>query len=294
MISRSVGPGLADLGAQFFTVRTPEFAAWSNQWLAAGLIEQWATGWSDASLSDITAKTYPRYIVKQGMSKLAEHLAQSLNVATNICVERVLNTDKSWHIWTAEGLHFESRVLLLTPPVPLALRLLENGQVRLSATDLDVLQSLLYEPSLVAVFHLAGETKLPGLGAMQLPRAPIRYMVDNRRKGISPQATVVTTQANAVFSRSLWDQSDEDILRRIEAELQAYLQPETRIVEAYLYRWQYALPTSTYSQRCLLAADLPPLIFAGDAFGELHGIEASALSGLAASQMLIPILEAND
>lgn len=294
MITRSVGNGVADLGAQFFTVHTPEFESWSNQWLAAGLITQWATGWSDASLTDITSRTYRRYIVKQGMSKLAEYLAQSLTVETGICVKGVVGHDNLWQIQTDVGQHYECRILVLTPPVPLALRLLKAGQVHLSPSDRTALQRVTYDPSLVAVFRLDGETKLPGLGAMQLPQAPIRYLVDNRRKGISPRATVVTTQADAAFSRKLWDESDEDVLASIETELRAYLQPETSIAEAHLHRWLYALPTTLIPQHYLLAADLPPLIFAGDAFGSLRGIEGSALSGLAAGRQIVELLQNND
>ena len=46
MITRPVGTGFADIGAQFFTVRTSAFQRWNQKWLAAGLVEPWSTGWS--------------------------------------------------------------------------------------------------------------------------------------------------------------------------------------------------------------------------------------------------------
>ncbi len=294
MISRPVGPGLADVGAQFFTVHTAEFESWTEKWLADGVISQWATGWSDASLTEITSRTYRRFIVKEGMSRLAEYLARSLAVETTSCVERLERTGNTWRVGTKDGRRYACQAIILTPPVPLSLRLLESSQVELSPSDRAALRNVAYDPCLVAVFQLDGGTKLPGLGAMQLPHAPIRYLVDNRRKGISPSATVVTAQSDAGYSRQLWDEPDEDILERIEAELKAYLLPETKIVASKLYRWRYALPISLHPQPNLVAADLPPLVFAGDAFGSLRGIEGSALSGLAAGRTMAEILRNND
>ena len=294
LITRPVGPGLADLGAQFFTVHTPEFESLTVPWLADGVIEQWVTGWSDASLTNITAKTYRRYIVKQGMSQLAQYLAQSLAVDTGASVERVVRNENIWEVHTSNNDRYACRALLLTPPVPLSIHLLQAGQVALSSSDLAALQTVTYDPCLVAAFWLDGETKLPGLGAIQLPNGPIRYLVDNQRKGISPNATIVTVQADTTYSRQLWDVDDEDILENFRVELRTYLLPDTKIIESRLHRWRYAIPLKLHPQLCLVAADLPPLAFAGDAFGTLRGIEGAALSGLAAGQMLISLLRNND
>jgi renalase len=294
MTTRPVGPGVADLGVQFFTVHTPEFESLTMQWLADGVIEQWATGWSDASLTDASAKTYRRYIVGKGMSTLAQNLARSLTVYTGACVERVVRNEDIWELRTTNGDRYACRALLLTPPVPLSIRLLQAGQVELSYSDLAALQNVTYDPCFVATFWLDGETKLPGLGAIQLPIGPIRYLVDNQRKGISPDATIVTVQADTTYSRQLWDVDDEDILDDIRVELRTYLLPDTKIIESRLHRWRYAIPLKLHPQPCLVAGGLPTLVFAGDAFGALRGIEGAALSGLAAGRTLIGLLQDND
>lgn len=294
LISHAIGPGLADLGAQFFTVRTSEFEHWSKQWLAAGLIKPWATGWSNASLTDITATTYPRYIVRQGMVKLAEYLARPLTVKTNACVQQVQQVNDTWQITTVDGRRYVCQALLLTPPVPISLQLLKMGHTQLTPGDQTTLQQVTYDPCLVALFHVEGGTKLPGLGTIQLPHAPIRYIVDNRSKGISPQAAIITVQTSVDFSRQLWNLPDEQALAQIEAEIQTYLNPESNIIEAQLHRWRYASPASLHPQRCLVAANLPPLLFAGDAFGTSGGIEGATLSGLAAANILLEQRQAHD
>ena len=291
MSTHSIGPGRADVGAQFFTVHTAEFEKWTEKWLAESAIQQWSTGWSDASLTEITSRTYRRFIVKQGMSRLAEYLARPLPIETSSRVEHLAIIEKGWLVHTADGRQYASRALLLTPPVPLVLRLLESSKIELSSPDRAALQSVAYDPCLVAVFQLDGETKLPGLGAMQLPQGPIRYLVDNRLKGVSPGATLLTTQADTDFSRRWWQLADEEILLQMETELKPYLLPKTNIIACQIHRWRYALPTQLHPQRYLVASDLPPLLIAGDSFGSLRGIEGSALSGLAAGQALTNLLQ---
>jgi predicted NAD/FAD-dependent oxidoreductase len=271
-------------------VRTLAFQHWSQKWLAEGLIEPWSTGWSDASLAEVTPATHPRFIAKGGMMSLAEHLAQGMEVRTEVRLEAVKQTTDGWQVRAAGGQQYHSRALLLTAPVPESLGLLAAGQTHLTSHDQAWLQQISYEPSLVALFRLEGGTKLPGLGALHLPNAPIRFLIDNQRKGISPQATIITAQADAEYSRRLWDWPDSDVLEDIRLQIQTYLQPDSAILEEHLHRWRYALPASLHPEPCLVAADLPPLVFAGDAFGSLRGIEGAALSGLAAGEALDQLL----
>jgi predicted NAD/FAD-dependent oxidoreductase len=110
-------------------------------------------------------------------------------------------------------------------------------------------------------------------------------MADNQRKGISPEATIVTVHAGPELSRQLLMVLEPEALAALEAGLQPYLDRKTRIVEAQLKRWRYAMPTELYPERNLLARGLPTLVFAGDAFGEPR-VEGAALSGRFAAQSI--------
>ena len=52
--------------------------------------------------------------------------------------------------------------------------------------------------------------------------------------------------------------------------------------EVQIQRWRYAKPSVAHPEPCLLAAHLPTLVFAGDAFGGAK-VEGAALSGVAAA-----------
>ena len=226
------------------------------------------------------------------MIALITHLAGQVSAAvqTGVRLEAITPTATGWQLQAADGRRYYSRAVLLTPPVPSALSLLAAGGTRLHPDDQAALEKIDYAPSLVGAFRVKGATRLPGLGAVQLPDAPIRFLIDNQRKGISPQAVVLTAQASADYSRRLWDEPDTAVIQDFQRQIRAYLQPGATIVETHLRRWRHALPIALHPAPYLLASDLPPLLFAGDAFGTLRAVEGAALSGLAAAEALTQIL----
>ena len=289
LATRRVGPGRADHGAQFFTVRSPEFRAWVERWQAEGLVYVWSTGWSDGSLADAPPDGHPRYAVRGGMNALAHHLAQGLDVRVNTQVTAITPLAVGWQVADAAGQIYAGRALLLTPPVPQSLALLDASGVLLATGDRADLERIEYAPSLAGIFWLDRPAHLPEPGAMQRSNAPIAWMADNQRKGISPEATLATVHANLEISQAAWQMPEATVLQSLYAGLQPFLEPGTRVMESQLKRWRYALPVEFHPERTILAQDLPPLAFAGDAFGGPR-VEGAALSGLAAGQALATVI----
>jgi hypothetical protein len=289
LATRRVGPGRADHGAQFFTVRSPEFSAWVQRWQAEGLVYVWSTGWSDGSLADAPSDGHPRYAVRGGMNALAQHLAQGLDVRVDTPVTSVNPTANGWQVTDQNGQVYTGRGLLLTPPVPQSLALLDASGIALADRDREDLERIEYAPSLAGIFWLDRPARLPEPGAMQRSNAPIAWMADNQRKGISPEATLATVHAAPEISQTAWQTTEPVLLESLYAGLLPFLEPGTRVLESQLKRWRYALPVEFHPERTLLAEGLPPLAFAGDAFGGPR-IEGAALSGLAAGQALATVI----
>jgi renalase len=283
LATRRIGPGRADHGAQFFTVRTPEFQAWVDQWLDEGLVFRWSTGWSDGSLSSVKPDGHPRFAVRGGMNVLAKWLAQGLDTRVDMRVVAVAPTATGWQARDAKGEVYTDGALLLTPPVPQALALLEAGGTQLSSPDRAALERITYAPCVAGLFWVEGGVDLPEPGAVQQAGAPISWIADNQRKGISPEATLITVHAGAEYSRQLWEVPEGEALAALQKGLGAFLDPDARIHEAQLKRWRYAQPTTLHPERYLLATGLPILALAGDAFGWPR-VEGAALSGLAAAE----------
>jgi renalase len=286
LATTEIGGGRADHGAQFFTVRNPQFRVWVNLWLDEGLAFEWSRRWSDGSLTIIPFDSHPRYAIRGGMTTLAEHLAADFDVRLNTRLVRLTPDGDSWLAMDEKGRTYTAPALLLTPPVPLSLQMLDAGEVALSAHDREALESLEYDPCLSGIFRFEKAIHLPEPGAIQRPNAPIAWIADNRRKGLSPDTTLITVQASAAYSRRLWNLSDQEVLVALESGLQEFKASTTASIEAYLERWPYAVPIRPYPNRCLRSADLPGLVFAGDSFGSPR-VEGAALSGLSAAKALV-------
>ncbi len=287
LATRRIGGGLADHGAQFFTVRAPEFKAWVERWMTAGVVYQWAHGFSSGA-RELHQDGHPRYAVRGGMNALAKYLAGALGKDATIEVDtrltEVRRTDGGWMADDEKGAHYITRKVILTCPVPQSLALLANARHALTGDEWLALQQIEYASCVAGLFVIEGDVNLPEPGALQRPDQPISWMADNRRKGISPDATVITVHAGPGYSRQMYDLPDTLALGMLQAALQPFLAVGTAVREGQVKRWRYALPTMLHPERCLLAAG-GALAFAGDAFGEPR-VEGAALSGIAAGRAL--------
>jgi predicted NAD/FAD-dependent oxidoreductase len=284
LATRRIGRGRADHGAQFFTVRTAEFQVWVDDWLTDGLVYEWSRGWSDGSLSSTKPDGHPRYAVRSGMQALAKHLAQGLDIQINSRLSYVTLEDR-WQAEDENGRRFISCALLLTAPVPQSLALLDAGGVRLAAADRAALERIRYGPCLAGLFWVDGPVHLPAPGALQRPDEAISWIADNKRKGISPGATLITVHAGSAYSEKLWETTDAEVLEALQFGLKPFLNPSAEIVQTQLKRWRYAQPTALHPERYIATKDLSPLAFAGDAFG-CPRVEGAALSGIAAANAI--------
>ena len=290
LATRRLGDGgLADHGAQFFTVRSDTMQQYVDRWLAQDLVYIWGTGWSDGSVKRTAGDGHPRYAVRGGMNQLAKRLAQGLDIALDRLVTSVRPAGAGWELADSEGQTHVSRGLILTPPMPESLELLTSSRVYLHTDDFAELRRIRFGPCLCGIHEIEGEVDLPEPGAVQNFQSEIYWVADNQAKGIS-RTRIVTSHANAKFSRQNWDASEADIVLELESAVKPYLKAGARIVNTQLKKWRYSVPLTTYPHECLLAQDLPALVFAGDAFGGRGRVEGAFMSGLVAGEAMADAL----
>lgn len=290
MATRRIGPGQADHGAQFLTVRNETFGAWAKQWLDQGWLFEWSRGWSDGSLRPSLEIGYPRFAAVGGMNALAKHLSgqaeqAGTHIHANVKLESVEQTADGWLARDENDVTYSAPAILLTPPVPQSLSLLSAGGVALTDANRTDLESIDYAPSLCGLFWVEGRVNLPEPGVLQTPTAPVSWIADNQRKGISPDAKLITAQVIPHMSREWWALPESETLALIQAEISPLFDPGTRIREAQLKRWRYALSSSTYSNPFMEAEGHSGLLLAGDGFGGPR-LEGAAISGLSAGARL--------
>ncbi len=275
------GDHLADHGAQFFTVRSAEFAALVDGWP----VRPWHHGPARARTITDPPDTvreggdgHPRFIGRRGMNAVAKSLAQGLDVRVDTRVTRIRPTHegRSWVIELDGDRPLLADAVLVTAPVPQAIELLDEVPVP------DDVAALSYAPCLALLAQVdARRSGVPGQGALQLDEGPVRWVADNGTKGIAELPTL-TVHAADDWSAAHWD--DEDAT--IEAALRELVKPwlDGPIGPAQVKRWRYATPTNPHAQRAVEVA--PGLVLAGDAFGGPK-VEGAALSGLAAADILL-------
>jgi predicted NAD/FAD-dependent oxidoreductase len=279
LATRRISGARVDHGAQFFTQRGPEMAALLDELRAAGSVHTWCRGFAEPD-------GHPRYVMAEGMTALAKHLARDLtDVQVGRPVERVERRDSGWSLHLDDGTCLTGVAVLLTAPLPQSLELLDRGGVELDAGIRPELDAIDYDAALAVLVVLDGPSALPPPGAVQLDRGPFTFVADNRAKGISPRPALTLHTSPEVAARR-WDEDDAALLEDLLDAAAPWI-GDAGVVEAQLKRWRYAAPRRTWPEPCCVAVDgVEPLVFAGDAFDGPR-IEGAYRSGLAAGTALL-------
>lgn len=281
------GPGsrqaIFDHGAQFFTVRDPLFDQWVKTWQTAGIVSEWSRGFATADGS-YYADGHPRYCCSAGMTAIAKRLAQPLKILLGQRIVTLAPGGEGWQAMTEGGEELRAQSVILTPPVPQSLALLDAGVFPLAATDKEALERIDYEPCIALMAVLEGPSRMPEPGGMWPIGEPISWLADNFRKGISPVPGSITIHAGPEFSQMYWEQADGRIIDMLLEAAGEWL--GSNLYSAQIHRWRYSKPVQTYPEPFLALTQPAPLVFAGDAFAGPR-VEGAALSGLAAADWLV-------
>ncbi|MGF1452734.1 MAG: NAD(P)/FAD-dependent oxidoreductase [Opitutales bacterium] len=271
MASRRFGGATFDHGANFFTVRSHEFSEIVNRWQQYGLIDAWFH-----SAASENGEGHFRYRGKPSMTAIAKHFDKNWSsVVREAKVTQLSRIDGVWRLETADGRSFFGRALILTPPMPQSLALLEPLRDLIPAPLWEQLAVIRYTRTLTAMLRLEHPSALPDPGLIHLDDPePLMTLIDNQQKGIS-EAPAVTLHAGPGFSERYYGAPNEEHLRLMVEAAQSLIQ--SQVVESQVHRWGFAT--------CLNPSDLkyavvPPLNLwlAGDSFRAAR-VEAAYLSG---------------
>ncbi len=178
--------------------------------------------------------------------------------------------------------------LVLTPPVPQSLRLLDAGRTTIDAALRSRLDRIAYHPTLAVLAVLAGPSAMVPPGGVQLDEGPFAFVADNQRKGIS-EVPALTLHADHGLSADRWSDDPSAVLGDLLDLAEPWI-GSARIVDAQLKRWRFAKPVvwADHEVEAALVEGLP-LVFAGDAFAGA-AVEGAFRSGRAAAAHLASIL----
>jgi predicted NAD/FAD-dependent oxidoreductase len=275
LATRRVGAARLDHGAQFFTVRTEEFARLAQPWQADGLVREWCRGFGPVG------DGHPRYAVTGGMNALAKHLAQGLDVRCNQLVFAVRPGAGRWEVGLDDASVVEADALVVTCPLPQASAVLVTSGVELPRE----LRETEYDRTLSILVALDRPGAVPEPGGVQHPNDVFGFIGDNVSKGVSDHPAI-TFHASAGWSEAHWDDEREAVTAALLEHARPWL-GDAQVLEVSPKRWRFATPRSIWPEPCWFHdGGAAPLVVAGDAFAGPR-VEGAALSGLAAAGALL-------
>ncbi len=276
MATRRMGAARVDHGAQYFTARDPRFRSHLEAWCARGA----ARIRQDAAPGTIPAI---RYIGLPTMTGVAKNLAAPLSPHLKRRALRVDFDGDTWTVSCEENESYRARWLLLTPPLPQALALLDASGVPLPTADRGELGRITYEKCLAVMATLTGPSRLPEPGWLRLEDPePLALVADNQRKGVSP-VPAVTLHSGPEFAHDRYDAPADEKIAPLVAAAEPYI--GASIGEVQVHGWRFAKPKSLFASDHYCHSPLQ-LALAGDAFGGGR-VEGAALSGIAAAEVII-------
>jgi renalase len=283
MATRRIDSALFDHGAQFFTIRTDLFRSYVDEWIQNGLVREWSRKFQGDSGDE-----YPRYIGSTGMNSIAKHLSRDLNIILNEQVLFLNHQDNKWHILTNRENSYTGDALILTPPVPQTIALIQSGNLQDDKRFADELEYIKYDSCLALMALIDPPAPFAKPGALKLSGEPITWIADNQIKGISSNGPAVTIHAGPEFSRKYWEMDEKTITQNMVYIASDWL--KTKFKSYQLKKWRYSQPVVVHEKRTVFFKEPLPIALAGDAFGGQR-IEGAALSGLAAAEAIAEFLK---
>ena len=273
LATRRIDAATLDHGAQFFTVRTNEFAAHVDKWVVAGVAHEWCKGFASED-------GHPRYVGSRGMSGIAKHLAEGLDVRLEKLVFSLECSDYDVTVVTDDGIKHACDAVLLTAPLPQSFSLMFGAGIEMPAE----LRTIDYDRTLGLLAVLdSSHHNVPSPGGLQFPDDVFSFIGDNSAKGIS-HAPALTFHANPEWSL----QHFEDDLETIHSLLLDAARPwlgQAKVVESQPKKWRFATPQKSWPHP-YWAAPGGLVVLAGDVFAGPK-MEGAALSGLSAAAYLV-------
>ena len=260
MSTRTIENAKADHGAQYFSVKTPEFQALISELQTENITAEW----------HLAQRENVRYVGAKGMNTIPKKMASTLNVLVNEKVNLIENNV----VKTELGNIYNFDNLIITIPIPQIIELFQNSKINFSATDKNVIQKIEYEPCIAVMAVLKQPTEIIS-GGIILENQPVAWIADNFQKGITETPTV-TIHASATYSVKRFDDDLKEVAKDMLSSVNQYIKPEN-IVSSQTHRWKFSNATKRY-EKPFYQLENKAIYLAGDGFG-MGNVEGAFLSG---------------
>ena len=260
MSTRTIKNAKADHGAQYFSVKTPEFQAFISELQSDNIIAEW----------HLVQRDNVRYVGAKGMNTIPKKMASTLNVLIN---EKLILIDNN-SVKTESGNIYEFDNLLITIPISQVIDLFQNSEIEFSENDKKVIEKIEYQPCIAVMAVLKEPTKIVS-GGIILEDQPVAWIADNFQKGITEIPTA-TIHGSAAYSAKRFDDDLQDVANDMLLSVNQYIVPEN-IVSFQTHRWKFSNATKRH-EKPFYHIENTNIFLGGDGFG-IGNVEGAFLSG---------------
>ncbi len=278
-----------DHGAQYFTVRDPEFARFLTPFREGDdpVVERWEASVVSLEAGSIRARSEntERYVCQPGMNGLARALAEPVPTQYSTRVHACRREGDTWVLVDEEDSELaRGNALVITAPAAQALALLPD-----EAPLRERLRGMRYAPCWTVMVHFPHSLEQDFGGAF-VDRSPLSWIANNDTKpGRNPDGAPGESwvlHGSPEWSYAHLEDTHEDVTDALLvalAEAIGHDVPAPDLVRAH--RWRYALPTVSAEEPCLWDEDWQ-LAIAGDGCPAGARVEGAFLSGWTAARRI--------
>ncbi len=281
-LSTSRGPGWqGDMGAQYFTVRDPDFQQELRRWIAAGVAAEWQPRlvWLDGSGRMPVDDDTPRYVGAPRMGAISRYLADGLDLRLGQRVGQLQPTDKGIRLGAADGRSLGCfRQIVLAVPAPQAVELLAQPAPELAARAAQARMRGCW----TLIIELESGDPLP-FDAAFVREPPLSWVArDGSKPGRAGETWVV--HADAGWSQSQLEAQPADVEASLLTAFRRLTGVSGELQIHRTHRWRYASTADSLDAPYLLDAKAGIAVCGDWCLG--NRVEAAWLSGRALAAAL--------
>ena len=158
MATRTIDRARFDHGAQHFSARSAAFQQRIAGLQNAEVVGEW---FRSHNRTTTDGRSEPRLAGIDGMRRIPEHLARGLDVRTSLAIDRLEVTERGVTAIVGTDAIAHGAGVILTPPLPQVLALLQASGIRLDAGAGELLSNVEYNASLAVMATLDAPSELP-------------------------------------------------------------------------------------------------------------------------------------
>lgn len=287
MSSKRVSGGSADIGAQYFTARNPEFLAFLEQNAGTDAFDVWRArfGFQATDNSWLPFPEEKRYVGTPRMTAITRALSAGLEINAEVRIERLIARGSQWQLECTEGQDRGTfdQVVITAPPAQARDILLASGLDELAGQLIQPVEHIL--PCWAVAAHFA-EPPTKQFDAMRPNSEQLYWVANNSSKpGRDDAGQWWVLHATPEWTQDHVDTAADLVSHKLVEAFSALTGNKLEPTETVAHRWLYARSADGEQPGYLLDAQ-KGVGLAGDwlAGGRVEGAWESAAKLVTAMQ----------